>query len=442
MFHSSRLAPVNFPRKGLAVLAALVAALSGFPLACAADVPLSLTETLQLAKTRSRGLAAQQSAISAAEEMSVSARQLPDPVLRLGVENLPVQGADRFSLTQDFMTMRRIGVTQEFTREEKRRLRGERGEREAERERASLHALTANVERDAATAWIDRYYAERLVSVLQKVDQDAQTLIDAAAAAYRGGRGSQADVLAARAALVNLQDRREQLERQARTAGYALARWLGPDADRTLGAAPNISALRLDVERLDQALQHHPQLGVLKQQASIAESEVRLARAGKRPDWSVEVAYQQRGPAFDNMVSVGVSLPLPLFQGNRQDRDIAAKLARADQAQAQYEDALQAHTAEVRAMVAEWQTGLARLKRIEAERIPVAGQRAEAALAAYRGGTGTLSAVLEARLNERETQIQAFQLANEASRAWAQLNFLVPEHAAHGAVSTASEAGK
>ena len=38
---------------------------------------------------------------------------------------LPVTRADRFSLTSDFMTMRRIGVMQEFTGAEKRRLRAE-----------------------------------------------------------------------------------------------------------------------------------------------------------------------------------------------------------------------------------------------------------------------------------------------------------------------------
>src|SRR3954466_13434685 len=102
--------------------------------AFAADAPLPLAEALRLAQSGSRQLVAQDAAVTAAREMSVAAGQLPDPVLRLGVDNLPVTGDDRFSTTADFMTMRRIGVMQEIPRGEKRRLRSERGEREAERE--------------------------------------------------------------------------------------------------------------------------------------------------------------------------------------------------------------------------------------------------------------------------------------------------------------------
>src|SRR5581483_10717283 len=107
-------------RAALAAAASLCIAASA---AGAADGPLSLAEALRLAQSESRQLAAQEAAVTAAREMSVSAGQMPDPVLRLGVDNLPVTGDDRFSTTADFMTMRRIGVMQEIPREEKRRLR-------------------------------------------------------------------------------------------------------------------------------------------------------------------------------------------------------------------------------------------------------------------------------------------------------------------------------
>jgi outer membrane protein TolC len=374
--------------------------------------------------------------------MSVSAGQLPDPVLRLGVDNLPVTGPDSYSLTNDFMTMRRIGVMQEFPREEKRRLRSERSEREAERESASRQAMFANVQRDAALAWLDRYYAEQMRSVLEKLGDDTQALIGAAEAAYRGGRGSQTDVLAARATLVSLDDRRSLLERQLRTAKIMLARWIGADAERDLAGQPNIQSLHFDVARLDDELQHHPQLAALAKQVALADTDVRLARAAKKSDWSVELAYQQRGPSFSNMVSIGVSIPLQIAPGDRQDRELAAKLALAEQTRAQLEDALRMHTAEVRAMIAEWESDRERLNRIETSLIPLAAQRTGAALAAYRGNTGTLSAVLEARRNEGDARMQALQLAADTGRVWAQLNYLLPQHEAPGAGDSGRESAK
>jgi outer membrane protein TolC len=395
--------------------------------ASAADAPLGFAETLRLAQSQSRQLAAQEAAVAAAREMSISAGQLPDPVLRLGVDNLPVDGADRFSVTQDFMTMRRIGVMQEIPRAEKRRLRGERGEREAEREAATRLATLASVQRDAAIAWLDGYYAERMRAVLDTLVQDTRASVEAAQAAYRGGRGSQGDILAVRAALIMLEDRGSMLDRQVRAARIALARWIGTDAGRVLGESPDIRSLRFDPDRIDDELRRHPQMDALARQVALAEADARLARAAKKADWSVELAYQQRGPAFSNMVSIGVSIPLQVAQGSRQDRDLAAKLALVEQARGQYEDALRAHAAEVHAMVADWRSGLERLKRIEGELVPLAEQRTQAALAAYRGNTGSLGAVLEARRNERDTRMQALQLAGETGRAWAQLNFLYPD---------------
>src|SRR5213594_2741353 len=49
-------------------------------------------------------------AVAAAREMAVAAAQLPDPMLKFGIDNLPINGPDRFSVARDFMTMRRIGV--------------------------------------------------------------------------------------------------------------------------------------------------------------------------------------------------------------------------------------------------------------------------------------------------------------------------------------------
>jgi outer membrane protein TolC len=419
------------PREGLWRYATVLAAgLCVAFAARAADAPLTLQETLRLAARESRQLAAQDAAVAAAGEMSVSAGQLPDPVLRLGIDNLPVTGDDRFSTTADFMTMRRIGVMQELTRGEKRRLRAERGEREADRERANRSNVLANVQRDAALAWLERYYAEQTSAVLDKLAKDTRASVEAAEAAYRGGRGTRTDLVGAQSMLVMVDDRRAMLERQLRAARIALVRWIGADAERPLqGPPPDLGKLSLDVTRLDDELQHHPVLGALAQQVALADADVRLARAAKIPDWSVELAYQQRGPAFSNMVSIGLSVPLPIAPGRRQDRDVAAKLAMAEQARAQLDDALRMHTAEVRAMVADWETGRDRMRRYESELLPLAAQRTDAALAAYRGNTGTLGAVLDARRNETDTRMQLLQLATETARVWAQLNFLVPAQA-------------
>lgn len=421
---------VRWFRRGIA-LPILAATIGITGVVAAADAPLTLAEAQRRAVERSRQIPAQDSAAFASRELAVAAGQLPDPVLKLGIDNLPVNGQDQFSLTNDFMTMRRIGVMQEFTRSEKRRLRAQRFEREAEKSLADKTATVATVQREAALAWLDRYYAEALAAVLAQQAKEARLEIIATEGAYRAGRGNQADVIAAHSAAVGLEDQASELGRRIRTAKTALARWVGNEAaDAELAGKPAIDAIRLDVDSLDTELVHHPEITVLTKQEEIARAEARIAQADRKADWSLEVVYSQRGPSYSNMVSVGISIPLQWDQKNRQDRELASRLATAEQVKAEREEVLRAHIAEVRAMVVEWENGRERLARYEREIIPLAKERTRATLAAYQGGKAGVTELLMGRRNEIEVRMQAVRLEMETARLWAQLNFLLPaDHA-------------
>jgi outer membrane protein TolC len=392
---------------------------------------LSLQEAQRRAVERSRLLAAQDSLVRSAREMAVAAGQLPDPVLKMGIDNLPIDGADQFSLTRDFMTMRRIGVMQEVTRGEKRELRARRFEREAEKSLAEKAAATASIQRGTALAWLERYYAQALLKVVAEQVEQVKGEIAAAEAVYRGGRGSQADVIGAHGALATLEDKASELRRRVLVGKTNLARWMGDGADAPLADPPPVDSVRLNEASLDQDLAHHPEIAVLARQEEVAAVEAKIAQAGSTPDWTFEVAYQQRGPLYSNMISLGVSVPLPWDRGNRQDREIASKLAMAEQARAQREELLRAHVGEVRGMIAEWQNGRERLARYQKDLLPLAAERSKAALAAYQGGKAGITDLLLARRSETDTRMQAVQLEMDTARLWAQLNFLIPADATH-----------
>ena len=238
------------------------------------------------------------------------------------------------------------------------------------------------------------------------------------------------EVLAARSARASLDDRASEIGRRVRTAKTMLARWTGTAAESPLAGKPDIEAVRLDARALDTQLAHHPQIATLASQSGIAATEARLAQANKKTDWSLEMTYSQRGSAYSNMVSVNVAIPLQWDQKNRQDRELAAKLALADQAEAQREESLRAHISEVRAQIQDWENGRERRARYERELLPLARERTQAALGAYRGGKASLSEVLSARRNEIEVRMQALQLEMETARLWAQINFMIPDEAA------------
>ncbi len=405
---------------------ALVAALLSTPLWAAP--PLTLQEAQGLAVGRSQQLAAGNASITASREMAAAAGQLPDPVLKFGVENLPINGADRFSLSRDFMTMRRIGLSQELTGTRKRQLRSERFERDADRAKAEKQLNITAIERDTAVAWIERYFAQQMRELVLRQIQETELQVRTTKSGYASGRSSQADVLSAQSALVMLEDRMAQVDRQEKNAVWMLARWVGPEASGALSGTPDWQSSRIEAMSVDEHIAWHPELAVLKAQVEAAKAEARLAQAGKTPDWSVEAMYSQRGSAYSNMVSIGVSVPLQWDQKGRQDREVAARLAMVDEAQAKYEETLRHHEVELRTLINDWLVSKARVARWNNELVPLAIQRSQASLTAYRTGKADLASTLVARRDEVDARMQALTAEMDAARAWAQINFLIPDH--------------
>src|SRR5213594_671877 len=203
------------------------------PLAYAASTePLPLAEALKIGEKISPRLAAQGAALAAATELVPRASELPDPKLRIGVDNLPVNGADRFRYDADFMTMRKIGVMQDFPNGEKRRLRGERAALERDVEAANLDAQRAGLRREIALGWLELYFAQQARAPLVELVGELQLQLDTVSAAIAAGRQNTADALALRGAGVVAQDRVIEQDRTIARARYALAGWLRDEASR------------------------------------------------------------------------------------------------------------------------------------------------------------------------------------------------------------------
>ncbi len=392
--------------------------------AWAQPAPLSLDEAVALAAAQSSRVSASQAQADAARQLAVAAGQRPDPVLKLGINNLPIDGPDAWSLTRDFMTMRSVGLMQELTRADKRQARAARATGEADAALIGQRQLTADLQRDAALAWFERSFQQSMRELLVAQQTEAERQMQAAEAAYRGGKGTQAEALAARTELELLRDRIEQVDRMAAVATTQLGRWIGAAASRPAAPRPTLAPPAWAQDNLAEHLRAHPQIAGAAQQVALAQADAEIARADKQADWSVELMLSQRGSAYSNMVSLNLSRPLQWDQTQRQDRELAARQSQVSRAVAERDDLLRAHEAEVRVMLQEWQSHVARLERYDARLLPLNRQRNEAALSAYRANNGSLAAVLEARRAEIDTRIERLRIEMDIARLWAQLAFL------------------
>ena len=405
---------------GVLTLAAVLAA------APAQAQPLSLQEALRTAETQSPRLSAQRFAADAAAAQVGRAAELPDPKLRLGLENLPVTGEDRLRYDRDFMTMRSVGLMQEFPNADKRAARNVRATRMHELEGANVQAQRSALQREIATAWLDVHYAERVREALERRVRQFRLQADAVSAAISRGRQNAADSFMLRQALEGANVRVIEQERLIERARLALGVWIGATARRELAPAPDTGQLLHAQERLLERLERHPMLRTVEQREALARAEVELARSARKSDWALELGYAQRRPSFDNMITVMATFELPWQTGRRQDRDVASRLAELEQVRAQREDEKRVREAELRGWLADFESASRRIERFERALLPLARERAAAAAAAFRGARGELAPVLEAEGAVTEAEIELIQALAERGRAWANLGYLFP----------------
>lgn len=375
---------------------------------------LDLEEAMHLGLVRQPLLEAQAAAVSAARENALAAGQLPDPRLTLGLQDWPIEGPDRFSLHADNFTQLKVGVMQEFTRGEKRRLRGERSTRQAEMAEQELGALQLLIRRDVALAWLQVWRSERAAGLAKSAAHEADLQAQAADISYRAGRATQAEVLAARVALQLAQDAVADLEQQGAQARNALSRWIGADADRPVRDDLPVWGAPPDVDALLERLRNHPLLNSAAKQAEVAQANVQLARAAYRPDWSLELYYANRVD-FADFVGVNFTVDLPIFTANRQGRGLATSLQEKRRADELHEDLWRQEAAEMRRSFGNWQRLRERLARYDQDLLPQSAARIEAARLAWQLGQGTLGAVLDARRVDLENRLKRLDLERDAA---------------------------
>ena len=385
---------------------------------------LSLQDALHIAEQRSYSLLAQDASAQVSRELAVEASQLPDPMLQLSVDNMPLNGSMAYSLNQDFMTMRSIGISQTFTSEAKRRARQQVFERKIEKAQTAKSLTLTEILKNTSQAWLASYYLQEIEALLASQKHEATLQVKAAEAAYRGGRGAQSDIFLARTAVAEIQDRIHQISADLNNAKTTLARWVGDTTHVVLDNAPDISQSAFDRQHLHHLINEHPDIALMMAEEDVAKAQAKAARQEKHADWTWSVMYSERSSNFSDMISIGVSVPLQWNQDNRQDRVIAANLAKAEQIRLEREEMTREHLAETERWLTTWQSNLQRLRDYESALIPLASQRTQAAVSEYRGGTGELVEVLEARKMEIATRVENLRIEMDTAALWAELEYL------------------
>lgn len=389
-----------------------------------ASAVLTLAQVQHLATDEQPQLAAQAAQVRAFDARAVSASQLPAPQLMAGVQDLPVNREDAYSLRRDDFTMFTVGITQEFTRASKLELRGEKQRLMARGAQDQLDEMQRRIKREAGLAYLDLYLPEQAESLISAMLVEAERSQQAAEIAYRAGKNEQADVLAADVSLSLLRDKQAEYEQMSEHARRLLARWIGDTAGAHADLKPPIFAEAPSLSAITASLLKHPALRAFESNRDVAQNEVALSKQAYKPDWRMELGYGHRVDYAD-LVTLKVGVDLPVFTHNRQDSDAAAARADAEQADAQRDDALREFTTQVSVAHHDWERVTERVKNFDNIVLPQARARVDAAMASYSAGRGTLTALLDARRSLLDVQLQRLTLAVDALRNRLNLEYFI-----------------
>lgn len=395
--------------RAVAVAAALVPAL-------VAAAPLSFDQALSLAAQRSEAARAGRAAAQSATESSRMAGQLPDPTLSAGLDNLPVTGGESFKTTRDSMTMKRIGISQEWVSADKRAARSAAANAMVDREAVQSRVAEGEARLRVTLAYLDAWYASAALDLTSQNEHHLHEELEAARGRLAAAAGGSAEVLELTSSKGMAEDDSEEARQQQASAFVALQRWVGfkPDAVNAVPA--------FDVPTEEEFVTRSPEVAGLQRDVDVARLNAAVAAKERSPNWTWQVSYGQRS-GYSDMVSVGVSIPLPIAPAQRQDRETASKLALVDKADADLAEATRAATANYFALTGDAERLQQRIDRYRIAVITPARQRTEAAMAAYRSNQGPLTVLFEARHMEVEAQRKLLVLQRDLAKVRAQLAF-------------------
>lgn len=387
-------------------------------------VPLGLHEAETLALTNEPGQAALNARSAALAERAVVVGQLPDPVLRVGMNNYPFESGD---FSTEAMTNAMIGVRQEFPPGETRSISTRQYQSMAAELEQNADARGRDVLAAARVSWLELYYWDRAHALISESRPFFADLATITRSLYAVGRKNQQDLLRAELELSRLDDRVIEIERRRTGARAALGEWVGINAERPIAAGlPEWSRVP-PLEILHSELLQHPILKAADAQIDARNAGIDLAEQRSKAGWALEAGYNYRegfmpdGEPRSDMISVNVTVGLPFFRKKSVDSTLSAALYERSAAEASRQQLRRRLKSQLDAEYARWQDLTRRMSLYEERILGQTEGQARAALLAYQSDKGDFADVMRGYIDDLNSRLDHIRLQVERAQSYATL---------------------
>ena len=388
---------------------------------------LSLQQAEQIALQNDPAVAGLMARADAHQQQSIAEDTLPDPQLRLGMFNLPT---DTFDIEQEPSTQLRVGVQQMFPRGDSLKISGEQQKLKAESTRYLAQDARLRVLRDMRVAFLNLYYETQATSVIRDSRGLFRQLVRITEDRYASGRANQQDVIRASLELSRLDDRYTRILGMQDQYRAELTQWLGDSAQQELD---DVFPVLPDLPALDDpgaVITRHPLIRAEHASVDAEKKHVDMAKQEYSPGVSAFFEYRERfgenndGSDRSDMMAAMVTMDIPLFTGDRQDRKVAASEGRVNAARYALDDRLRNLKQQLDRYLAAYQRAEQRELHYQDTLLDTAKQNSRAALNAYQSGVSEFTGLMRAQMTELDVRLEALRIQVDKAIAQAQLLYI------------------
>lgn len=363
----------------------------------------------------------------AMRETGIASSTLMAPKLKVGFGGLPTES---FKFDEDPMTNISVGLMQQFERGSTQELQQKKANQQADGVTQQIQARELDVANAVTQLWLELGYLQQSEQILRENSQLLNELEGFIQTNYSIGKSESQDLLNAQLQVSKLDEQLQANRQMQHRLVSQFSEWLGSDwlsQHRDLQASNKLdwqrleSKLKLTANQTDHypLLNQHPMLQMIDASISVNQTQVDLAEQAYLPQVGVEVMYAYRqannmmGEPASDLVSAYLTLDIPLFTGNRQDRNLAAAQYQVGAAKSQKDTLLAQMNAKVNALLVDERNLVQRLKRYQSTLVPQAKARILAVERGYQNNTAQFSDVITATQDDLALQLEQQRLVTD-----------------------------
>jgi outer membrane protein TolC len=397
---------------------------------------LSLESAVQDALDNDHWVLSNQHLEQAMRADALASGQLPDPKMRVGLANLPLDSLD---FNQENMTQLQLGLSQQFPRGNSLDVRQQQLNLMADLKPLERQNRRALIKKQVSLLWLQLHQTQEKLALLKRYRYVFNELIAVSRGNYRSGKIQRFELLDAELKLTSFDDRVAALTQRKAQLNRGLSEWLSVETQvlsiQLPSSIPDIALLLstadlVQDEQLNQTLLKHPALLQVDQTIAIREKGIELADEAYKSGFKVDANYGYRdamesGVNRDDFLSVSVTFDLPIFPEKRQDAKRNSAINQREAAKEQRLLKLRSLKAQLQAELADLDGFNQRIKIYDQQFLHKLSHKRQSAVKAYSNADARYSEVSAAAMSELEAKLVHLELRHSRAITRIEINYLL-----------------